>query len=131
VWAPVFGAAINYPEIKPPGGGGGGIGKGILSGKVPGSFNGAALLGLDIVKSHVVFHGDGMWASVSADHTTPQAHIGVNILHGTLLGGYEVLDGWSFEAGVRPISMRVSASVEDRPGISVKPGIWDPLAGTT
>ena len=131
VWAPVFGASIDFPNILPGGGTGPGGGIGGLHGKVSGSFNGAAFAGTDIEKSRLYFHADGLWASISGSDSNPVAHISTNFIYATATGGYFILPGLSLDGGVRRMGLRLSAYVDDRPGISVKPGIWDPIIGVT
>jgi hypothetical protein len=98
---------------------------------VSASFNGAGFLGFDIERSRVVAHGAGLFASVSADSSNPKVHVGMNMIYGEAFGGYEIFRGLSLEAGVRRMALRINANVDDRPGITSKPGIWDPQIGMT
>jgi hypothetical protein len=135
IWAPVFGASIDFPDVSLPGGGtgpGGGAGLGgLLHGKVSGSFNGAVFAATDIEKSRLYFHVDGLWASLSGSDTNPVVHISTNFIYASATGGYLILPGLSLDGGVRRMGLRLSAYVDDRPGFSVKPGIWDPIIGVT
>ena len=131
VWAPVFGASIDFPDLGRPGGGGTGGGGGLLHGTVSGSFNGAAFAGADIEKSRLYFHIDGLWASISANDSNPIVHISTNFIYASATGGYLILPGLSLDGGVRRMGLKLSAYVDDRPGFSVKPGIWDPIIGVT
>jgi hypothetical protein len=127
-WAPVFGAHVNFPDIEGGGSGNGG-GLGILNGDVSAHLSGALFTGFDIAKSHVVAHGEFLYASVSANNSNPMVHIGAKTIYGTLIGGYQLDNGVSLEGGFRRLALNIDAAVNDRPGVSAKPGIWDPLIG--
>ncbi len=126
-WAPVLGAHVNLPNINLPSGG-------ILTptgGTVTGSFNGAGFAGFDIEKSRVITHGQFLYASLSGDNTNPKLHLGLDVMFGQVMGGYKILNSLYLEGGVRRMALKISASANDSPEVSRKPGLWDPLIGTT
>ena len=96
-----------------------------------GSFNGAGFAGFDIEKSRVTASGSFLYAAISGDSTNPKAHLGLDIFFGQVMGGYKILKEVDLEGGVRRMSLNIHASVGDRPEVSTKPGIWDPLIGMT
>jgi hypothetical protein len=126
-WVPVFGAHTSFPDA----GGGSNGGPGILDGSVSGSFSGAFFSAVDITKSHVVAHTEFMYASVSGDNSHPTVHIGMKAVYGSLMGGFQADNGLSLEGGFRRLALDINAAVNDRPGVSAKPGIWDPLIGVS
>jgi len=131
-WMPVFGASVNLPDLPSipgrPGESGG-------SGTASGSFNGAGFAGFDIEKSRWEAKGSFLFASVSGDKTNTnlnlKTHVGLRVIFGELFGGREVLKGLFLEGGVRRMSVKISASLNDRPEVSRTPGVWDPLIGFT
>ena len=126
-WLPVFGEHVDFPDS-----GGGNSGAGILTGSVSGSFSGAFLSGFDLAKSGVVAHVEFLYASISGDNSRPVVHIGMKAVYGSLLAGFQPPDsGFSLEGGFRGLALNISAVVDDRPGVSAKPGIWDPLIGVS
>jgi len=126
-WLPIFGGNISVPSpprpsnpIQTP-----------STSSVSGNFNGAGFAGFEVEKSRVIVRGTFLYASISGDHTDPKAHVGLDILFGELMGGYEIVKDLSLEGGVRRMNVKITASVDPNPEVSRKPGIWDPLIGIT
>jgi hypothetical protein len=126
-WLPIMGASssITLPD-RPnlpsrPGTANGGT--------MTGSLNGAGFAGFNIEKSRVVAHGTLLYASISGDNTNPNLHLGLKVFYGEGFGGDKIYKDLSLEGGVRRMSLNINARVADRPGVSGKPGIWDPLIG--
>jgi hypothetical protein len=137
-WAPVLGADIKLPEIPSlPGGGGGGGGGGGTGGIVPegttsGNFNGAAFAGAEVLKSKWSGTMNVLYAGMSGDRTSPNVHIGLNVIFGGAMVGHQLLlNGLSLEGGFRRMALNISGQVLDYPRVSRKPGVWDPLIGAT
>jgi hypothetical protein len=134
VWAPVLGADVKLPSIPsgPGGGGGGGGGSIIPEGTTSGNFNGAAFAGAEVLKSKWSMTANVLYAGMSGDRTSPKAHVGLNVIFGGIMVGHQLLlDGLSLEGGFRRIALNINATVLDYPEVSRKPGVWDPLIGTT
>jgi hypothetical protein len=128
LWAPVFGAHINFTGIDLPNTPGTPSSN---DGSTSGSFNGAGFAAFEIEKSRFVARGETLFASVSGDNTNPKVHIGMNVLYGAALGGYKITRGLSLEGGFRYLGMKISGNIDDRPGIVARPGVTDPLIGLT
>ena len=123
-WLPIFGASVNFPNLPSlPGGGGG------ASGSTSGSFNGAALAGVSIQKSHWIVDVDGLWASVSASTSTPHVSISTSAIYGDLFAGRQIYNNLALTGGVRRLALKVDAQVGNLPNINWKPGVWDPMVG--
>jgi hypothetical protein len=133
VWAPVLGADIKLPSIPSgPGGGGGGGGSIIPEGTTSGNFNGAAFAGAEVFKSKWSMTANVLYAGMSGDRTSPHVHLGLNVIFGGILVGHQLLiNGLSLEGGFRRMALNINADVLDYPEVSRKPGVWDPLIGTT
>ena len=125
-FAPVFGAHVDVPFDLPnrPGGGTG-------SGTATGSLNGALFSGFEVEKSRWYATGNFLWAGLSADRTTPQVHLGLDVIYGQVMGGREVLPHLTLEGGVRRMALNIRASALGSAEVSRKPGLWDPLIGMT
>jgi len=127
-WLPVFGANVTLPALPElPGGGIAGPNASTVSG----SFNGAGFAGLEIEKSRVVGSAAFLYAAVSGDNSNPKAHMGLDVIFGQANVGYQLVRSLSLEGGVRRMSVKISASVGERPEVSRKPGVWDPVIGMT
>ncbi len=126
-WAPVLGASVKFPSL-PNTGSGGGTGP-LLSGSTSGSLNGAAFFGGEVQKSKWSLSAQVLYAAVSGDRSTPKVHIGVDFIYGQLMVGRELLPGLTMEGGFRRIALSIGANIDDNPGVSAKPGVWDPLIG--
>src|SRR5206468_12205179 len=68
---------------------------------------------------------------VSGDNSNPKTHVGMDVFYGQSMAGREIFKDLTLEGGVRRITVKISASVGDNPEVSRKPGLWDPLIGTT
>ena len=132
IWAPVMGASVNLPTLPTlpnrPGQPSTGVG-----GTVSGSFNGAGFPAFEIMKSKVKVDGGFLFASLSADRTSPdpKIHMGTHFLLGQADVGYEILKGLYLEGGFRRLALSISLNAADRPGVHGKPGFTDPLIGAT
>jgi hypothetical protein len=129
-WAPVLGADVRLPEIpSSPGGGGGSV---VPEGTTSGSFNGAAFVGVEVLKNKWTLTADALYAGMSGERTSPQVRVGLDIIFGGAMVGHQLLlDGLSLEGGFRRMALNISGTVLDYPEVRRKPGVWDPLLGLT
>jgi len=122
-WAPLFRANTDFSLPDFPNGGGTG------AGATNWSLNGAALFGVDVMKSGWVFEAEGMWASVSASQPSPYVNVSTSVSYGDLFVGHKVWKDFSLLAGFRRMAVNADITVTDFPPFSRKPGVWDPLVG--
>jgi hypothetical protein len=126
-WLPIFGASVSFPNLPSlPGGGGGVAGN---SGTLSGSFNGAALAGFSIQKSHWIVDVGGLWADVSASTTTPKVSISTGAIYGDIFAGRQFYHNLALTGGVRRMALNIHAQLGNLPEMHWKPGVWDPLVG--
>jgi hypothetical protein len=122
-WAPLFRANTDFSLPNFPNGGGNG------SGATNWSINGAALFGVDILKSGWMFEGEGMWASVSANRQNPYVNVSTSADYGDLFIGHKIWKDFSLLAGFRRMAVAANVTVTEFRTFSRKPGVWDPLVG--
>jgi hypothetical protein len=125
-WAPVLGASINLPDLpdlpsRPPGADTGG--------HASGGLNGAAFFGLSVQKSRFVADFSVLWASVGAESTNPKVKIDTGAVFADAMAGVKIYRNLAVTAGVRHMGLKIDAKLGDRPGVTWKPGIWDPMIG--
>jgi len=132
VRVPIFGASVDVPEI--PGGGGGESGD--QSGSTDYSFNAAYMAGLSIEGPRWFGEVNGLWAALSASHSTPFTTVDSDVYFFTARGGIRLFRNLSGTVGVRRVSVGLDVQVtptatSSRAPLrgSTKPGVWDPLVG--
>ena len=134
-WLPVFGADVTLPgQVTPPGSGGGSGGSGgitIPSAKTSGNFNGAALAGFRVERSRLSIEGEFLWAGMSGSVEAPRFDLSVDTIAGRLMGGFEVAPALYIDGGVRRFALDITASILSFQPANWKPGIWEPVIGTT
>ena len=131
VRAPLFGASVDLPQM--PGGGGEG---GDQSGSTDYSFNAAYMAGFAIEAPRWFAEVNGVWAAVSASHSTPLTTVDSDFYFFTARGGVRVYRNLSGTVGVRRVSVGLDVQltpIATPTGAplrgSAKPGVWDPLLG--
>lgn len=122
-WLPFFSSNFTVPPL--PGGGGGQS----LGGSTNVKISGAAVFAADVLYKKFLFEGEGMFANVSGNRTTPHATVSTHFDYGDIFLGWNVWKGIYPTIGVRRIALDVSAMVLDSPTFTRKPGVWDPLIG--
>jgi len=133
-WLPVFGADVTLPgHATPPGSGGrsGGSGITLPSAKTSGSFNGAALAGFRVERSRFSIEGEFLWAGMSGSVEAPRFDLTVDTIAGRLMGGFEVAPALYIDGGVRRFALDITASILNFQPVNWKPGIWEPVVGST
>jgi hypothetical protein len=129
VWAPVMGANISLPDLPdlpnlPPGSSGG-----IRNGNVSGGLNGVALFGVSVQKKRFVGDLSVLWGSVGASSTSPRLSIDTGVVFADATAGVKIFNDLALVGGVRRMALKIDATLGDRPQVTWKPGIWDPLIG--
>ena len=124
-WLPIFGANVDLPDIEIPGDGVSPGGSGTTST----SFNGAALFGATVIKKEWILDISALWAGLSAERTNPIVKVKTNVVYGDLLAGRQLYRHLALMGGFRRMALNIGAQVGNRPEISRKPGVWDPLVG--
>jgi hypothetical protein len=133
-WLPVFGADVTLPGQPTPPGSGGGSGEGgivIPSAKTSGNFDGAALAGFRIERSRLSIEGAFLWAGMSGSVEAPHFDVTVDTIAGKVMGGFKVAPAWYVDGGVRRFALNITASILNFEQVNWKPGIWEPVIGTT
>jgi len=127
-WAPIMGGSINLPDLPdlpnlPPGSGGD------RSGNVSGGLNGLALFGLSVQKSRFVGDLSVIWGSVGAESTNPRVKLDTGAIFTDATAGVKFYKDLALVAGVRRLGLKIDATLGDRPQVTWKPGVWDPMLG--
>jgi len=134
-WLPVFGADVTLPgQSTPPGSGGGSGGSGgitLPSAKTSGNFDGAALAGFRVERSRLSIEGEFLWAGMSGSVEAPRFDLTANTIAGRLMGGFRVAPALYIDGGVRRFALDITASILSLQPVNWKPGIWEPVVGTT
>ena len=131
-WLPIFGAELDVPDLPDGGGGDGGGGGGGTGGRVPTdtSFNGALFFGFAVEKGRFRVDAFGLWAGLGVERPElPRVDAELDVIYGTLTGGFEVVDDLFVTGGVRRVALDYTIKVEDFPDFKRKPGIWNPTVG--
>ena len=130
-WLPVLGADVTLPgQPSPPGSGGSG-GITIPSAKTSGNFNGAALAGFRVERARLSIEGEFLWAGMSGSVEAPRFDLNVDTISGRVMGGFKVAPALYIDAGVRRFALDITASILNFEPVNWKPGIWEPVVGTT
>jgi hypothetical protein len=129
VWAPFMGAKLTLPTFPDspnlpdlPGGG-------APSSSVTSGIKGAAFVAFRVEKGKWVVDANALWAGMSVDKVSPKVDLGLDIIFGQGMVGYEVLPGLTAEGGVRRMALNVSVTLFQFAQLDRKPGVWDPLVG--
>ncbi len=128
-WAPIMGASINLPDLPdipnlPPG-----TSAGERNGSVSSGLNGVALFGLSVQKSRFVGDLSVIWGSVGASTANPRISIDTAAIYADASAGMRVYKDLALTGGVRHLGLKINAQLGDRPGVTWKPGVWDPMVG--
>ena len=124
-WLPVFGADVTLPSAP----GSGGIT--IPSAKTSGNFNGAALAGFRVERSRLSIEGEFLWAGMSGSVEAPSFDLTLDTIAFKVMGGVEVAPALYVDGGVRRFALNMNASILNFQPVNWKPGIWEPVVGTT
>ena len=134
-WLPVFGADVTLPgQSTPPGSGSGSGGSGgitIPSAKTSGNFNGAALAGFRVERSRLSIEGEFLWAGMSGSVEAPNFDLTLDTIAFKVMGGVELAPALYIDGGVRRFALNMNASILNFQPVNWKPGIWEPVVGTT
>lgn len=134
-WLPVFGADVTLPgQSTPPGSGGGSGGSGgitIPSAKTSGNFNGAALAGFRVERSRLSIESEFLWAGMSGSVEAPSFDLTLDTIAFKVMGGFELAPALYIDGGVRRFALNMNASILNFQPVNWKPGIWEPVVGTT
>jgi opacity protein-like surface antigen len=131
-WLPVFGADVTLPgQPAPPGSGGGSGGIAIPSAKTSGNFDGAALAGFRLERSRLSIEGEFLWAGMSGSVEAPHFDLTLDTIAFRVMGGFEVAPALYIDGGVRRFALDITASILNFQPVNWKPGIWEPVIGTT
>ena len=132
-WLPIFGADVRLPEVpgEPGTGGGPSIPPTIPSAHVSGNFNGAAAARFRLERRRMSVDGSFLWAGMSGTAATPRASLRADTIAGKLLGGVRVLPSFFIDGGVQRLALKMTATVQEFPSETWKPGIWNPVIGLT
>jgi hypothetical protein len=135
VQAPIFGADIDLPRLPsapstPIGGDDGNA----LSGTTDAALNAAYMAGIEIQSRWWFVEGNGMWAALSADRTTPLVHVKTDAYTFNVRGGVRLFAGFAVTGGLRYLHLDLDASLGlPQAGRTLeghaKPALWDPLVG--
>lgn len=126
-YVPVFGADVRLPGLPDPGGGP----DIIPSAKTSGNFDGAALAGVRVERARLSVEGEFLWAGMSGSVDNPFFDLTVDTITFRLLGGFQVAPALYVDAGVRYFALDMTASILNFDSVTWKPGIWEPVVGTT
>jgi len=131
-WLPVFGADVTLPgQSTPPGSGGGSGGITLPSAKTSGNFDGAALAGFRVERSRLSIEGEFLWAGMSGSVEAPRFDLTLDTIAARLMGGFKVAPALYIDGGVRRFALDINASILNFQPVNWKPGIWEPVVGTT
>ena len=126
-WAPIMGAYINLPDLPPlpslP------IAGQPTGGTVTSGLNGAAFFGAALRTKRFVGDISVLWASVSASSTSPSISLDGSFIFYDAAAGVRLLRDLSFTGGVRHLGMTLDAKLGERPQVTWKPGVTDPMLG--
>jgi len=126
--APIFGANIDIASL--PGEPGTGA-----SGTTDYSLNGAYMFGAIIESRRWLFDVNGVWAALSASHSTPLVVVDSDTRFFNGTAGIRVAGGLFATAGFRRVATDLDVTIKPlakEAALNGKPsvGVWDPMIGT-
>ena len=125
-WSPIMGGNVSMPDLPDePGVPGGGI----RQGNVSSGLSGAAFFGLGIQKKRFVTDITVLWASIGSSSDQPPITLDSHVLLYDAMAGFKASRDLSFTVGARHIGLNIDARLGDRPGVTWKPGVTDPILG--
>jgi hypothetical protein len=116
-WLPVMGVDFTLPDNP--------------SSDASSGLSGAAFLAFRWEMSRFAVSGDFNWAGATAERTSPNAVVKLDVAGAGILGGFKVVNGLYIEGGARYRGVDVRASVKDSPEVKWEPSRWDPAIGAT
>jgi hypothetical protein len=126
VWAPVMGGSVSMPDLpaepgQPEGG--------VQGGDVTGGLSGAFFGGFAIQKSWFVADVSALWANFDSSGTRPQITLDTDLVFYDASAGVKVTRDLAITGGVRHLGLNMDATLGDRPTVTWKPSVTDPMVG--
>lgn len=76
------------------------------------------------------FEGFGMWASIGGDRPDrPSLVVDLDLIYAEAKAGRRIAPDLFITGGVRRVAFDYDIALGDRPHLSRKPGLWDPIIG--